>query len=772
MKIAYGNSRFDKKWKNSDISWEDFTAKVSVTMRTTETVEEYRKMKRGEQDAVKDVGGFVGGHLRQGRRRKGHVLSRSMLTLDMDFGTPTVWEEIKMFFNYRCCAYSTHKHMPEAPRLRLIVPLKREVTAEEYEAVARKVAEVLDINLFDDSTYEPERLMFWPSTSKDGEFFFDAIEDELLDPNEYLAKYEDWHDVSTYPVSKRQSEVVRRAVSMQQDPLTKDGIVGAFCRVYPIRDAISKFLPEVYKPSAIAGRYDYVKGESSAGVVIYDEKYAYSFHATDPVSGRLLNAFDLVMLHKFGDDSFKEMADFAAADQLVKEQVARERLAAANEEFTEEEEWQTGLEVDKKGNVKDTLENVVMIIRNDRNLQGIALNSHRCSIVVKGELPWTQSKTGWGDSDLAALKVYISARYGLYSPAKTKDALAAVATERAFNPVREYLEQLPTWDEVPRVDTLLIDYLGAEDTAYCRAVTRKTLVAAVARVFEPGVKFDSVLILNGPQGIGKSTLFSRLGRSWFSDSLTISDMKDKTGAEKLQGYWILELGELAGMRKMDVEVVKSFISRVDDKYRASYGYNVESHPRQCVVVGSTNAEDGFLRDFTGNRRFWPIKVRGCEDKKPWDLTDGLVAQIWAEALSMYRQGEKLFLEGDEADEAVLEQAGAMEQDEREGIVRNYLSKLLPANWDDMDLYARRNFLDGDLTAEQGVNPRQTVSNMEIYAEAFGKDPTTMRKSDSYEIASIMSRIREWNKQGFSSTKLYGRQRIYVRLVQSQAENGN
>ena len=238
-----------------------------------------------------------------------------------------------------------------------------------------------------------------------------------------------------------------------------------------------------------------------------------------------------------------------------------------------------------------------------------------------------------------------------------------VSSERLYHPVKEYLGSLK-WDGTRRLDTLLIDYLGAEDTPYVRAVTRKTLVAAVARIYQPGIKFDSILVLNGPQGIGKSTLFARLGGQWYSDSLSITDMKDKTAAEKLQGYWILELGELVGIKKMDVETVKSFISRTDDKYRQAYGVNVESHPRSCIIVGSTNSDGGFLRDITGNRRFWPVQVTGCGKYHPWELTD--VDQIWAEAIERYNSGEELFLTGSLEDEAVSQQREVMEVDEREG----------------------------------------------------------------------------------------------------------
>ena len=509
-------------------------------------------------------------------------------------------------------------------------------------------------------------------------------------------------------MSSRQQNIVQREMRKQADPLAKDGVIGAFCRTYSIEEAIANFLSDVYQPSAMPGRYDYIPADSQAGVVIYEGKFAYSHHATDPACGRLMNAFDMVRIHKFSHldarvsedeepaklPSFKAMGEFAVNDENVKVTLAGERAQSAREEFAAEDDWQKLLEFDRKGTVKDTLNNLVLVMRHDKGMQSIAFNLHRDGIDAGEGLPWKQIKPGWNDSDFASLKVYLSNVYGVYSPTRTKDAVLAVAAMRPNHPVREYLDALPEWDGTERIDTLLTDYLGAEDSGYTRAVMRKTLAAAVARIYQPGVKFDSVLILNGPQGIGKSTLFARLAGAWFSDSLTLTDMRDKAGPEKLQGYWVLELGELAGMKKTDVETVKSFLSRVDDKYRASYGLNVESHPRQCIIVGSTNTESGFLRDITGNRRFWPVRVNGQSGKKPWQLSGDDVLQIWAEAKAAYEGGERLYLEGEEAAAAACEQADAMETDDREGLVRAYLDTLLPEEWDSMSLYDRRNFLNG------------------------------------------------------------------------------
>lgn len=626
--ISTGNSRMEKKWNGMEMELEDFRERISHTIRTAETVEQYRKLSKAKQDDIKDVGGFVLGKLKGGRRKKDCVVFRSALTLDMDYATEDIPEQMELFFDFRCFIYSTHKHTPEKPRIRLVIPLSRNLSPDEYVAVARKVAEDIGMELFDDTTYEPSRLMYWPSTSADGEFVFRDIDGKVLDPDEVLSRYQDWRDSSQWPVSSRQQAVVQREMKKQADPLEKDGVIGAFCRTYSIEEAITKFLPDVYQTSAMPGRFDYIPADSQAGVVIYEGKFAYSHHATDPACGKLVNAFDIVRIHKFGEKdgkasedtdavklpSFKAMSEFAVHDENVKLTLARERQEAAQTEFEQPEEWQKKLDLDRQGKVKDTLENLVLAIRHDENLQSIAFNLHRDGIDTGEGLPWKQIKPGWNDSDFASLKVYLNKGYGVYAPSKTKDALLAVASERAYHPVKEYLDSLPEWDGTKRIDTILTDYLGAEDSEYTRAVIRKTLAAAVARIYQPGTKFDSVLILNGPQGIGKSTLFAKLAGAWFSDSLTLTDMRDKSGPEKLQGYWVLELGELAGMKKTDVETVKSFLSRVDDKYRASYGLNVESHPRQCVIVGSTNTESGFLRDITGNRRFWPVRVNGKSGK--------------------------------------------------------------------------------------------------------------------------------------------------------------
>ena len=807
--IAIGRSRKAAQWQNREMLWSEFLDKLANTTRTRETVNDYAAMTKAERDNVKDVGGFVGGYLKNGRRSSASVVNRCLICLDADSADAGLLDDLDMTFINAYALYSTHSHTPEKMRLRLIVPLSRTVTPDEYAAVSRRVADDLTLSRFDPTTFEPARLMYWPSTPEDGEFVFRYADQPFLDPDEVLATYADWQDASLWPTTQPVEAKMRRSVSKQEDPLTKRGIIGAFCRAHSITDILENVLSDRYTSTTQDDRYTFVGGSTTGGLVVYDDKYAFSHHATDPAGGKLCNAFDLVRWHLFtpggtapdgsrvGDEnaSIRRMQEYAAQDEATRRTLSEERREQAALEFGDldaleaqpaqaqftDENWQEKLEVDKQGRVKDTLGNLALILRNDPRLKDIAYNIHRSGIDIRRDaegrttLPWTPIKPGWNESDLGSLLIYLDHVYTLYTPAKLKSILLAIATERSYHPIRDYIESLPAWDGVPRVDTLFVDYLGAADTAYTRAVARKMLVAAIARVYQPGIKFDSVVVLNGPQGMGKSSFFAKLGGKWFSDSLTIGDMKDKAAPEKLQGYWILELGELAGLKKVDVETVKAFITRQDDKFRHSYGYSVEDHPRQCIIVGSTNNEDGFLRDITGNRRFWPVTCASGGAHRPWQVAD-VVEQLWAEAYMLYQHGEPLYLTPEVERLAEAEQSGALESDAREGVVEEYLERLLPEDWDRMDLAERRGFLRNDQFNggdKPGAVRRTVVSAVEIWAECFGKDPSQIKRSDTYDIFGMLMRIGGWekykgNKNGLIRRPPYGPQRCYQRVAQDHS----
>ena len=776
--ISEGSSRFSTKWKNRQILWSVLLARLKNASMTQETQAEYMAMTKNQQDKIKDVGGFVGGTLSDGHRKSETVKTRSLVTFDLDFAPTDFVEQMILNAPYGWAIYSTHKHNPKKPRLRLIAPLDRAVDPDEYEAITRKMAEDIGMDYFDSTTFQPSRLMYWPSYSRDAEYVFEYNDGPAIKADEILAKYPDWRDVSFWPLCKDEVRVKKTKADRQQDPLKKQGAVGVFCRTYDVPAAIATFLPDVYLKTEKDDRYTYAQGSTFGGLVIYDDgRFCYSNHGTDPAHGQDLNAFDLVRIHKFGgedDDiegavpatrlpSYKSMTDMITHDKNCIKTYDEERRASAASDFdgedAEDDDWMQRLTRSKSLEIEKTINNLVLIFENDYNLRGLRFDELSGFVRITEPVPWKKELTEWKNADDGNLLIYLAQQYTTFRRQDIIDVMTKTALDRKYNPIKEYLQALPEWDGVPRVETIFIDYLGAEDNIYTREAAKRWLLAAVSRIYRPGCKFDYVPVLSGPPGIGKSTLAMKLGAEWFSDSLSLEDMKDKTAAEKIQGVWIMEIGELKGMRKTDVESVKSFVSRQVDNYRPSYGRAVESHPRTCVCIGTSNADD-YLRDVTGNRRFWPIPVSGISEKRPWDLTDEDVAQIWSEVMFYYEgMGERSLLLPKEARAlAEQQQLNALEYDERTGIVEAYLERKLPENWPAMDLSARRFWLE-DNKVDEGEVTREDVTIMEIWAECFRKMPTEKKRQDSDDIVRILMQLG-WRRSGTKRSAIYGTQKAY------------
>ena len=779
LAIAYGNNRQAKKWVNKTTSFDELKERLKVTIRTTESVEEYAKFSKAQKDNAKDHGGFVAGALKGGRRKIDAVELRSMVALDGDRIDKTFLENYETSTPYTSVLYTTHSSTEENPRVRLIFPLTRDVTPEEFVAVSRYLAQMLGIDYFDECSYQPNQLMYWPSTPSNGSFVYKEVDKNWLNPDEILNAHPEWTDPTRLPTSSRESKANTVANQKVQDPLEKDGIVGLFNRVYfPISKAIEAFLSDVYEPTENENRYHLIESSSIAGVEIKEEgKFVYSHHAKDPAYLRLCNAFDIVRIHKFGDDddkkSFRDMCEFAMQVDEVKVLAANERLALAEVDFSGDgDDWKTRLKYQPKTSLlENSVYNLNLILNNDPDFRNFAYNELANRIQVTGSLPWERPEGNkfWRDADTAQLKSIIDIRYLPFSSRNHDVAFTKIADDRRFHPIRDYLDSLPAWDGTKRVEDVFIKYLKADDTDYIRTVTRKTFAAAVARIYVPGIKFDCVPVLDGDQGIGKSTIVKDLVTAdYYSETLSLTDMDDKSGAEKLQGFWVVEIGELAGMRKADIEKVKAFLSTSDDKYRPSYGKVVESHPRQCIVIATVNGERGYLRDITGNRRFWIIKVHQKKQKKTWSFTEEYRQQFWAEAKEIWKCGEKLYLEGDILEEAEKAQKGAMETDERVGMVEEYLNTPLPADWDDMDLFARRNYLNGSEfggTQHIGTIARTSVSNAEIWCECLNHSLPELKTTDSYQIAALMAQINGWERTtNIKRLPIYGRQRLYQKTT--------
>lgn len=793
--IATAHSRLAKKWKNRRWKWSELLNRCADTKRTGETAKEYAKMSKEEQSNIKDVGGFVGGYLSGGTRKNANVMYRTVATLDIDYGTANVWDDFTMAYDFAAMLYSTHKHNDEKPRFRLVFPLSRQVSPAEYEPLCRKIAAEIGIDLFDDTTYELPRLFYWPSTSKDAPYVFEYQDGKACNVDKILATYVDPFDVSAWPMSSREGDVVAHQIKKAGDPTEKPGLIGAFCRAYTIEDAIANFLTDVYEPTATDGRYTYKLGSVAGGLVCYEGKFAYSHHETDPASRLLCNAFDLCRIHLYGAQdegsraqdvtrrpSYAAMMDFAASDKAVKLVMARDKQKEVADDFDEVElpddysdEWKADLDYSKSGKLQCTTANIILILENDPALAGRIVHDQFTGIdAAKDPLPWKPQPGQWTDNDDANLRVWLERNYDITGKDKISDALTAVLTRHSYHPIRDYLNGLQ-WDGVPRLDRIVIDYMGAEDSELNRAMCRKHFTAAVSRVFRPGCKYDYCLIMSGAEGIGKSTLLSIMGGSWFNDSITTTEGKE--GMEQLRRAWIIELGELSSIKRSDVEQVKAYLSKQVDIYRAAYGRRVTEHPRQCVFCGTTN-EALFLKGDNGNRRFWVIPV-DAEFRKYRNWHEALSRdrdQLWAEAVHYYRQGELPYLSG-ELEARAKQRQQEFNDDSDDPIVAmltKYLDTRLPVTWGTMDVQARRSYLrDPDPLQADGTELRERVCAAEFICEQMGKDMTDKDyKYMARRICKIIDGLPGWER--ISSTRhvqqLYGVQKGFKRKPNDENED--
>lgn len=783
LTVSVGNSRKAVVWQPLTLTVSELYGRLEKPMlRGEETLAAYLAMSKADQDTRKDIGGFVAGRLKGPRRKADAVLDRCVVTLDFDNIPPFGTDGIKATLNaagYGYCIYSTRKHRPEAPRLRVVIVTDRDMTPDEYDAVSRRLAADIGISMADPTTFEPNRLMYWPSCSADGEYIFEYVDAPFVSVDAVLQSYTDWHDWTERPQVPGANNYQKLAVR-QGDPEAKTGLIGAFCRVYDIFSAMDTFLPGIYAPvDNDPNRYTYLNGSTTGGAIIYDNgKFLFSHHATDPCGGKLVNAADMVRLHKFGHldadaaldtptnrlPSFKAFVDFAAADNAVSTLLIKERYAAGQQEFeglmkgatpgedgagadggdggtADPDAWMLTLQVTQQGAIKPTIDNIRIILENDPLLKDkFKLNRFAGRGEVLGALPWEidDKRRLWSDTDNNGIYWYMEKRYDITKRGNIDAALDVHASTHAFNEVQDYINGL-SWDGTPRLDTLFIDFLGADDNIYTRAVCRKAFTAAIARAMEPGCKYDNMLILCGRQGLGKSTILDRMSKGWFNDS--IRTFEGKEASELLQGVWLVEVAELDAFRRTDVARIKQFLSLRADRYRAAYGRNVKELPRCCVFFGTCNQMD-FLQDMTGNRRFWPVDVGLKQpEKNVWDdLTSDYIAQVWGEAKARWMMGEQLYLTGDVEKVAQEMQEHHREASPKEGMIADFVAKEIPDDWQKWSIDRRRDWWAQATHGEVKTVKRDRITAIEVWCELFNGNQKDFRQADTREINGILAKL--------------------------------
>lgn len=766
INIATANTREAQKWANKTITVEDFALKLAATVRTPETIDEYMAMPKSEQDAIKDVGGFVAGTLKGGRRDKASVANRSAMTLDADYADKHFLDAVsRELADHNYIIYSTHKHSESRQRYRLVVITDRPMLADEYQAAMRQLADKIGIDYFDDTTYDVNRLMYWPSSSVDAPFYFKHNDKHFISVDSLLSSYgDDWRDASQWPKSSRETRDLAKRLKKLGDPREKKNLVGAVCRVYDIHKAIEQELSDIYRREK-QDRYTFLEGSSTNGLVVYDDVHAYSNHDTDPAGKQTCNAFDLIRIHKFGHldedvkfgtpvsrlPSYSAMREWATDNKEIRGELVALKIDSddVTDDFDEieveevtpaEDNWQASLQIADNGTIKPTFLNATIILKNDEKINAIPMFnrfSSRVEIARSGKL--------WDAAHSYKVRKHIGRKYQVDFPeSKIEQAIEDRAQANAFHPVQEYLESVE-WDGKSRLATLFIDYFKCEDNPYTREAAKCCLVAAVNRVYQPGYKFDNVPVIGGAQGIGKTTFIETLARREWYGELTSFD--PKVAVEETQGRLIVEINEMGATNRHDLEMQKSFISSRSTTVRLAYARHPAEYFRQFILMGTTNQSE-YLKDSTGNRRWWPIESGiPYGESIDFDKLENEVDQIWAEAYMLYMIEDETTLLSKEAQAiATAMQEEKKEADPWQGVIEAWLKRpVSESRYDD-----EPDFENLDVNGE---GQRDRVCCQEVWEDCLKMRGREMRRMDSNRITAIINNIEAWEKA--KSTMQFG-----------------
>lgn len=704
LTVSFGNSRNRGRITRAEpMNVDDFINLLRNAKRDGVTRAEYHDaMTKEQRAAVKEaVPWFVLASFTGNRRTQRKLKALHGVVLDIDRCTPELLDRLKEtdgpLGDYFRIIVSTRSHTPEVPRVRVILITLHDIQPEDYGPLARIVAGRVDptLDAVDPVSFRGPQYWYLPSAGPDVEPLC-IVAGERNRPLPNAAAALGWKgDFATLPRSKRE-HALRQASKQAADPAGKRGIVGAFCRAYSIDEAIRDFLPDVYDEGD-DGRYSFADGTTRNGAVVYDNGetrrcFLYSHHDSDPCGHTLVNAFDLMRLHKFGEldpdeadgganptslPSYKAMAELARGDDAVVAElpVGEYDLEAmadgfdadddADAEVTSDAEdtpggdWTTRIAINENGTFKNNVDSVAVILANDPRFKGaLRFNTFKAEEVLVrrirckrlgvdlGKVRDRVHGDGLTDAKVAKIRRIFAAKRGpkgsgftgyemSVKPGDLKDAIAAVCDDHAFSSAVDELEKYAAlWDGEERLASVLHDIWGAADTDYHSKAGVLWIVGAMARAYEPGHKFDFMLVFVGGQGLAKSSALDALAGSLGFGELTADITEPKAIVENTRGCLIMEVGEQAAFNNRRNNAIKRFGSARAEKCRLAYGRRDDIYPRQFVMAVTANEMD-LPDDPTGNRRFWPVDLSGVQAINLAELRR-LREQLWGEAVHKYK----------------------------------------------------------------------------------------------------------------------------------------
>lgn len=739
--VALAPRRHSKYWDASEVTFSDLVS--------------WAKNPSDE----KECGNYLLGELRGRRRMKNTVISRSAIQLDADQADEQMFEDVAGF-PYRSIVHTTFNSAPDDLRLRIVLPLDRSVTPGEYRFIAKKLMEVLGVEKFDPGSIQPERYMFKPSASNPEWYRHEVNNGYEVNADVELEGYSDSVDIVETPAPPKN----------KRDPLDMPGVIGAFNRVYSIPEAIEEFgIPYEHAGDK---RWQLVGAHGEAGVYEVTDSLTYSHHVNDPAYGVTCSAFDLVRIYHWGildadtppetpvnrlpsnDAALRELAE----DPKVVKEMALLDFDGLEEDLTDDS-WLMDLRRSPKtGRVTDEVHNWDLISANDPVLSSLWWDEIALSIKTTSDLPWrdASARPQFNGTDRAALAMHIERKYGVRPTRALVDDLVDMrAQQNRKNPLEEYLSSLE-WDGTPRLEESLP---GVAPTEYTRLVARKCLVAAVARVFAPGCKWDHTLILYGEEGLGKTHWVSRMSKGY---TAPLGDIRSKDTLLSMQRSWIVTSDEGAVMKQADNDSLKEFLTRTEDVFRMPYEREVNAYPRHSVIWATTNDKD-ILRRQQGNRRY--LIVHSAEQVDFNQLSDRYVDQVWAEAVHYYNQGEALFLDTEQSEAAGVEREEFTEEEPLSGLIQEWVNSPVPEGWDEMSPEARvRWYADqSDGFAAPGTERIDRICSMQVWVECLGRRRGDHDRRDITEITRTLRNLPGWSAAtGRHRMPHYGPQLVFER----------
>lgn len=846
-KITTFKNRFQTEGELTERTLEEiYNGFKNKVKRTKEKYNEYVNADKTTKLQLKDVGGYIGGETQGNKRTNGIRITRQLLTLDIDTKLPNIYSYLERNVHYYCIVHSTHSHSAQENRFRLIFPLSREVNEDEYEALGRRIAfsienakhETLQ-GLFDETTFQANRLMFFPSAPIDGEYICELLnldmsseEQNIIDVDKVLDSYLDKNDIYEWFKPERKDEVqIGKSALEGKNPLKAKGLVGAFNRTYTVSQAIEKFLPTVYKKER-NGRYTFIGGETfGGGITLANDTIFYSHHGTDPANLYYRNAFDLVRIHKFGSfdtaftpekelekdilektESFAKMIEFCRGipeviehsesnialnqrleqqEQYVNEHWTDEQKATPEGDFqqTDSKSWLVQLD-----GVKSNAAKLDTIFKHDDIIGNLFyFDTFRANICFQRKPFWHRDFVDGQaiqDKDMAHIRVHLDKVYNIRGEKVIDDAVVVEADKIQKNKVLDFFDSLQ-WDGTPRLENFFQDFFDVAANPFTQAAFKHWLVGAVSRIYRAGAPMDLLLIIKGKQGIGKSLFFKKLATLDFtkpSDHLysdtKIDFDKAKDSYEQLEGIWIYEWKELAGMNMSEQESIKAFVDKTEDKFRRSYGRRNVEIKRRVAFGGSTN-DTTPLRDRTGNRRFLvlesQLKQNQCLIKDQTKFTQEYRDQLIAEAIHLFKSGFDIFQWSDEemrwwdrANESNLAENDFL------GNISSYLTMKRPQSWYSMSVEEMVRYLDdydfqnnktnSPLWGEMILNPVERVCVQEIWKVALRQRDITINRYHRELIVAALEQLGWGIEKGQQRFGVFGHQSPVIKKVKEEEIN--